>query len=160
MTSASSSPENKNEKEDRLPITLDDEEDIAATRPFYKRRSLVAPQPYLTVSSEKRVSDGAAVIRVIGDLDLATILPFRDAAFTAIGLHPPLLLLDMSSLGRLDITGLNTLLTVGRVAQMVKVPVKVRASERLLSLLQTTGLIRQLPIEDEESKGSEEGSNV
>ena len=137
--------------EDRLRVTLDDEEDIAATRPDYKRRSLVAPQPYLTVTTYTREEDGASIVRVVGDLDLATILPFRDAAFTLIGLHPPLLLLDMSRLQRLDITGLNTLLTVGRVARLVKVPVIVRPSERLRALLKTTGLIRQLPVEDEES---------
>jgi anti-sigma B factor antagonist len=132
---------------------LDDEEDIASSRPFYKRRSLAVPQPYLTVTTENRADESLTIVYAVGDLDLATVLPFRDAAFTAIGHKPKRLILDMSGLDRLDITGLNTLLTVGRVARLVKIAVTVRPSPRLRALLQVTGLVRQMPILEDGALG-------
>ena len=138
-------------KEDAFLAMLDNEEDIAATRPDYKRRSLAAPQPYLTVTSKQRDKDGAIVITGKGDLDLSTILPFRDAAFSALGQRPPLLVLDMTHLNRLDITGLNTLLTIGRVARLVHVSIRLIPGERIRTLFTITGLERQLPFENEEN---------
>ncbi len=130
---------------------LDGGDAIAATRPDYKRRSLATAQPYLTVTSEKRPGDGVILVRVAGDLDISTVLPFRDAAFTAIGSRPPLLLLDLVALGHLDITGLNTLLSIGRVGKLMKVPVRVIPGEKIARLFTATRLGAQLPFATHET---------
>jgi anti-anti-sigma factor len=130
--------------------SLDDEEDIAATRPFYRRRSLAISQPYLKVEPSERNAGGAQIIRLVGDLDLSTVLPFRDAAFTAIGTRPPRLVVDLTDLDRIDITGLNTLLTVVRVGRLVHVPVYINPSERIRAIFTATGLIQRIPFEPDD----------
>ena len=125
---------------------LDDEASIAASRTGYRRRSLSAAQPYLSVTAETKES--VAFVRVVGDLDLTTVLPFRDAAFTLIGTRPHRLVLDLTCLEHLDITGLESLLTVGRVGRMVCVPVTVLPNERVRRLFAVAALSRQLPLEN------------
>ena len=80
---------------------------------------------------------------------MASVARFRDAAFSAIGERPSLLLLDLSKSPFVDTTGLAALVTVARVARMVKVDIRVYPSPHLRHVLTITGLTRVLPLATE-----------
>jgi anti-anti-sigma factor len=86
--------------------------------------------------------DGSLVLTAKGRLDLNTVLSFRDAVFSALGEHPSHLTLDLSPLLFVEATGIATLVTLVRVAQMVKVPCQILPSSDLRELFQETGLNR------------------
>jgi anti-anti-sigma factor len=81
-----------------------------------------------------------------GDLDMETVMIFREAAFTLIGNRPGALLLDLSAVPFVDTTGLSALVTVARVAKLVQIPVQVLPSPHLRRVLRTTGLVQVLPL--------------
>lgn len=74
------------------------------------------------------------------------MITFRDAAFSAIGARPSVLLLDLTDAPFVDTTGLETLVTVARVGRMVAVSVRILPSPHLRHVLRVTGLTRFLPI--------------
>ena len=112
-------------------------------------------EPRITVTE----SPTQTTIRMEGDLDASTIAGFRDAAFTAIGPRPDLLLLDLSAVPYVDTAALATLVTVARVALRVQVAVRVRPAPHLRRVLQITGLTRLLPIV-EPNGGSANGGDA
>lgn len=87
-----------------------------------------------------------ATLTIQGDLDAESIPSFRDQAFTAIGLRPDILLLDMTGVPFVDTAGLAALVTVARVALRVQVRVMARPAPHLRRVLHVTGLTRILPI--------------
>jgi len=96
-----------------------------------------------------------AVPRVLsfrGNMDTKGILTFRDEAFTAIGLRPSQLILDVTEASFDDTVSISTLITVVRVAKMVKVPVRVRASLSFRLLLEKTNLTRLVPLLEDDEK--------
>ena len=109
-----------------------------------RRRALVAPSPYLTITTESDASGG--VVHARGELDLSTVLPFREAVFAVLGARPPSLLLELTGVSAIDSTGVSTLLTIVRVADMVRIPVRVLPSGTLRSVLEVTGLNQQMPL--------------
>jgi anti-anti-sigma factor len=80
-----------------------------------------------------------------GDLDMESVISFRDAAFTVIGGRPRELFLDLTAVPFADTTGLAALVTVARVARMVHIPVRVLPSPHLRRVLRVTGLTQLLP---------------
>ncbi|MBC8103157.1 MAG: STAS domain-containing protein [Cytophagales bacterium] len=86
------------------------------------------------------------VLRVSGALDLSTILPFRDAVFTAIGQKPGALVIDLTNIQELDIAAISSLVTAGRVAGLMKVPFSIIPSAQFHTLLSETGLRRAVPV--------------
>jgi anti-anti-sigma regulatory factor len=85
-------------------------------------------------------SPGCLTLVVAGTLNVTTVLPFRDAVFTAIGKKPLNLVIDVTSLRDADISGISSLVTAGRVAQLMKVPFSVSPSPFLKALLEDTGI--------------------
>jgi anti-anti-sigma regulatory factor len=83
---------------------------------------------------------GSVTLLVSGILDLSTVLPFRDAVFTAIGNRPRRLVVDVAQLGDADVAGISALVTAGRVARLMNVPFFVAPSPSLKSLLEETGI--------------------
>ena len=85
-------------------------------------------------------SPGCLTLVVAGTLDVSTVLPFRDAVFTAIGKKPLNLVIDVTRLLDADISGISSLVTAGRVARLMKVPFSVSPSPFLKALLEDTGI--------------------
>lgn len=96
--------------------------------------------------SEEHDASGRVALRMRGTLDLATVLPFRDAVFTAIGKRPTSLLLDLTRVENVDIAGISTLVTVGRVARLLHVSFFVAPSASLRATLESTGISRTLAL--------------
>jgi|GEM_PF-5536771 Anti-anti-sigma regulatory factor (antagonist of anti-sigma factor) len=109
-----------------------------------RRRALVAPSPYLTLTTESLHSE--TLVRARGELDISTVLPFREAAFAAIGQHPERLVLELSEVREIDSAGITSLVTIVRVAHLVNVPVGIIPSPMLRDLLDTTGLGEYMPL--------------
>jgi anti-anti-sigma factor len=109
-------------------------------------KSAGQPEPPAAVNTE--AGPDRLTLRLEGDLDLDSISAFRDQAFTAIGERPGVLLLDLSGVPFVDTAGLAALVTVARVARMVRVGVGVIPAPHLRRVLHLTGLIRVLPIVD------------
>ncbi|MDX1932141.1 MAG: STAS domain-containing protein [Capsulimonadales bacterium] len=101
---------------------------------------------------ERRYEGASLLLRLTGAIDLGSILRLRDVAFSAIGERPSLLLLDLRSVSHIEIAGINTLVTIARVARLVKVCCVVLPSEELRGTLTRTGLWRLLPFEQDEQE--------
>jgi anti-anti-sigma factor len=99
----------------------------------------------LSVERETAV-DGTLILHVYGLLDLTTILPFRDALFTALGERPAHIELDLTGIRGFDAAGVSTLTTVMRVAATVRVPIQIVPSPELRDLLEETRLSRVLSV--------------
>ncbi len=89
--------------------------------------------------------DGKTTLMVSGTLDLSTVLPFRDAVFTAIGNKPMHLMVDVVRVSTLDVAGISALVTASRVANLMNVPFSVSASPSLKQLLEETGICLNAP---------------
>lgn len=91
-------------------------------------------------------ADEGMALRVRGVIDTLTIPEFRDAVFTAMGERPCLLLLDLTQVEAVDTTGLDTLVTIARVARTVNLNLSILPSPRLLRVLTMTGMAGALPL--------------
>ena len=105
------------------------------------RPTAQVPAHLLSVSQSWR-PDRSLTLTVQGRLDLNTVLSFRDAVFSALGERPRRLILDLSPIQLVESAGIATLVTLARVAMLVKVPCHVIASEELKTLFLETGLNR------------------
>jgi ABC-type transporter Mla MlaB component len=119
----------------RVPV-MRDETEITFPTP-------IARSAELDGVSELRVqydgnSSGKTTLVMSGTLDLSTVLPFRDAVFTAIGAKPPHLVVDMTRIKNVDVAGISALVTAGRVAKLMKVSFSVLPSSSLKVLMEET----------------------
>jgi anti-anti-sigma factor len=80
-----------------------------------------------------------------GTIDLASVLRLREVAFTAIGHRPRVLCLNLCGVAHVEIGGLNTLVTISRVARLVNVCCVIVPSAPVRDTLRDTGLVRMLP---------------
>ena len=109
------------------------------------RPTAQVPAHLLSISQSLQ-TDGSLTLTVKGQLDLNTVLSFRDAVFSALGERPSRLTLDLSPLLMVEAVGISTLVTLIRVAQLVNIPCQLIPSESLQSLLLETGLVRLMEI--------------
>jgi hypothetical protein len=121
-------------------------------------RRIEAPDGSLgSILRVRRIEEkGAITLQFSGTADLANLLMLRDVSFTAIGDRPALLCLDMRNVAAVEITTINTLVTISRVARMVKVGFALLPSSALRATLEDTGLIQILPLppdRDDDSAG-------
>lgn len=116
-----------------------------------REASEAASSPAADAIAELRVSEehddsGLVALRMRGTLELATILPFRDAAFSAIGRRPSGLVLDLKRVETIDDAGIASLVTTVRVARMLNVPFFVAPSPALRDTLEATGICRKMAL--------------
>ncbi len=86
--------------------------------------------------------DRGLLLTVRGRLDVNTVLAFRDAVFSALGEHPRQLILDIRPLLLVEATGIATLVTLSRVAKLMKIPCEIQPSPELDAVFRETGLDR------------------
>ena len=98
----------------------------------------------------------AETVRQDEDLTLENVTPFRDRAFTAIGLRPCLLRIDLRRANFVDTSGLATLVTIARVAKMVHVPLEIWPAPHLRRVLSLTGLTRYFSVQPPEPPAASE----
>ena len=97
----------------------------------------------------ERIKDGTVLtLHVTGQLDLNTVLTFRDAIFSAMGEQPEQLTLDLTDLRALDSAGISALVTVARVAGLVRTDLTLVPAPRFRELLIETGLGRLFHLAD------------
>lgn len=108
------------------------------------RNSTAAPRG---LSIDTREEDEGIRLILRGSLDLASVLAFRETAFTVLGARPPRFYIDLSALPLPDISGLNALVTIARVARLVDVRLCLVVSCPLKRLMEQTGLIRMVTLE-------------
>ena len=94
--------------------------------------------------AEEMCGGGVLILRIQGQLDVATVLSFRDAAFTAIGRRPKALMLDLRQLEETDINGISALITVCRVARLMKTRLYVLPSPSLRAMMERIGVSHQV----------------
>jgi anti-anti-sigma factor len=113
-------------------------------RPAVRRKRPLAevPEEMLSVQEERRGSE--IVLQVFGQLDLVTVIPFRDAVFEAIGEKPKSVTLDLTGMHTIESQGISALITLSRVAQMMKVKLAVKMPESLQEWVQESRLERLL----------------
>ncbi len=99
-------------------------------------------------STEANASDGAVVVRLHGELDMATAPGLTRALGTALDGRPTALAVDLSDLRFLDSTGIRVLITACRRAGTEGCPFVLRAPRRpVLKALRLTGVDRLMVIE-------------
>jgi anti-anti-sigma factor len=113
-------------------------------RPMVRRKRPLAavPEEMLSVHEERRA--GEVVLHAYGQLDLVTVIPFRDAVFEAIGGRPVGVTLDLTAMHTIESQGISALVTLSRVAQMMKVTLTIQMPDALQDWAQESGLNRLL----------------
>ena len=99
--------------------------------------AIVSPQ-LLSVTRSERL--GCLTLHLRGQLDLTTVLTFRDMVFSAMGEGHEALVLDLTDIMVLDSAGISALVTASRVAKMVGRGLRLIPSPRFEALLIETGL--------------------
>jgi len=94
--------------------------------------------------SEEHDSDSRITLRMRGTLELATVLPFREAVFAALGQHPTSLILDLHGVDVVDTAGISALVTVSRVARLLSVPCNICAAPGCYTAMEAMGVGRVL----------------
>lgn len=88
-----------------------------------------------------------AVVEVSGDLDFGTAPRLREVLLDLHQTGRDLVVVEMSTMGFMDSSGLGALLSgVKRAAAAGGVLVLARAPERVLRVLRVTGVVRVLPV--------------
>ena len=120
------------------------EENAQQPRPTVRRKRPLAavPEEMLLVHEERHGAD--ICLQVYGQLDLVTVIPFRDAVFEAIGEKPKMVRLDLTAARTIDAPGISALVTLARVAQMMKVKFTVQMPQSLEEWTKESGLERLL----------------
>ena len=109
-------------------------------------RPTVAVSPALFSVVREYPGDGVLVLKARGRLDLNTVLAFRDAVFGALGERPARLVLDLTGVSAVEPSGISSIVTLARVASLVKVPVDLVPSPAFSALMAQTGLVRLLSL--------------
>jgi len=94
--------------------------------------------------SEEHDSDSRITLRMRGTLELATVLPFREAVFAALGQHPATLILDLHGVDVVDTAGISALVTVSRVAKLLSVPCSISTAPGCYTAMEAMGVGRVL----------------
>jgi anti-anti-sigma regulatory factor len=128
-------------------MAVSEEQSIVRTRPRGRPRKVdILSGPNANVLRIRRVdSDTTITLQLSGSLELANLLALREAAFTAIGSRPAMLYMDLRSVLSVEIAAINSLVTIGRVASLMKVGFHIVPSVALRETLMQTGLFRLLP---------------
>jgi anti-sigma B factor antagonist len=93
-------------------------------------------------------SDRATVLKLEGELDVATAPALEEAVALAFAGQPSSLVIDLSSLTFLDSTGIRVLVTAGRRAEEAGCSLVLLApTAQVLRVLRLTGVDRLLAIE-------------
>lgn len=96
-----------------------------------------------------RLTGASAVVRVVGELDLATV-PELESALEGLPPGTRHVLLDLTKLTFLDSTGMAALLTASRRLRSESGSLVLLVDDaQVLRVLQVTGLDRRLAIEDD-----------
>jgi anti-anti-sigma factor len=122
----------------RVPLLRDESKVVFATASARPTEEAADPAELRVQYTDN--GDGKTTLMVSGTLDLSTVLPFRDAVFTAIGQKPIHLVVDVVRVSALDVAGISALVTASRVANLMKVPLSVSPSPSLKALLEETGI--------------------
>lgn len=110
--------------------------------PPRRGRPTAQVSPHLLSVNQNWDEEGCLELLVRGRLDLNTVLSFRDAAFSALGERPKRLRIDLTTLQIVETAGIATLVTLSRVAKMMKVPFELKSSADLAATFTETGLDR------------------
>lgn len=108
--------------------------------------SQIVPPSAARFTASRAPTDEGLTLRMRGVIDAVTVTEFRDVVFTAMGERPRLLVLDLTQVEAVDTTGLETLVTIARVARTVNLDLSLLPSPRLLRVLAMTGLTNALPL--------------
>jgi anti-anti-sigma factor len=102
----------------------------------------VTTSPLLAVAAHA-ADDGSVVLFATGDIDLATVGQFREAALAALVAHrPTLLVIDLGSVSFLDLAGVSALIEVHRRAAATGAAVVVRDPQPIVRrVLDLTGVL-------------------
>lgn len=133
-------------------MAVSEEQSVVRTRPRGRPRKVdILSGPNANILRIRRIdTDGSITLHLSGSLELANLLALREAAFTAIGSRPHLLFMDLRSVLSVEIAAINTLVTIGRVANLMKVQFHIIPSAALRETMMQTGLFRMLPPPPEE----------
>jgi anti-sigma B factor antagonist len=101
-------------------------------------------RPNIDVSTTQR--DGATVVAVRGDIDLATAPTFSREAFAALETDPSLLVLDLTSVDFLASIGLGILVELRKVARPEIGVVVVADGPATSRVIQITGVDEAVPL--------------
>lgn len=93
-------------------------------------------------------SDRSTVLKLDGELDVATAPALEEAMASAFGADPSSMVVDLTDLTFLDSTGIRVLVTAGRVAEGTGCSIVLMApAAQVLRALRLTGVDRLLAIE-------------
>jgi anti-sigma B factor antagonist len=93
-------------------------------------------------------SDRATVLKLQGELDVATAPALEEAVAMAFAAHPSSLVVDLTDLSFLDSTGIRVLVSAGRRADESSCSLVLLApTPQVLRVLRLTGVDRLLAIE-------------
>jgi anti-sigma B factor antagonist len=93
-------------------------------------------------------SDRSTVLKLDGELDVATAPALEEAMASAFGADPSSMVVDLTDLTFLDSTGIRVLVTAGRVAEGTGCAIVLMApTAPVLRALRLTGVDRLLAIE-------------
>ena len=87
--------------------------------------------------------DGSAVVRVVGEIDIATADAVRTAISGAMDHNPSRLVIDMGAVSFMDSSGIAVLLEAAQRTDAVLIR---RPSNAVRRVIETTGLAEVLPI--------------
>ncbi len=107
----------------------------------------VREEGVLTIEIER---DGTQlVVRVDGELDIASSKGFEDELRRALGSDASAVVLDLSGLSFIDSTGLRALVAISAQARASGNPLRIlRGPEPVERILEVSGLNRRLPLSD------------
>jgi ABC-type transporter Mla MlaB component len=120
------------------------EQNTMQPRPPIRRKRPLAEVPEEMLSVREEKGEDGIYLSAYGQLDLVTVIPFRDAVFEAIGEKPRYVALDLSEMRTIEAPGISALVTLARVAQMMKVEFTVQMPESLQEWVTESGLERLL----------------
>lgn len=86
---------------------------------------------------------GVSVVRVVGEIDIATVDSVRAAVATAMERGPTRLVIDMAAVSFMDSSGIAVLIEAARQTDSVLIR---RPSNAVRRVIETTGLTEVLPI--------------
>jgi anti-anti-sigma factor len=96
------------------------------------------------LSEQVGEQEGVPVLRLSGELEMATAELFRHHAEPVLAAHPHSLVVDLSRLSYIDSHGLGLLMRAAR--QVPGTLAVVTTQERIVRILQATGLDRTMPV--------------
>src|SRR5690349_17785405 len=103
-------------------------------------------QHILDLRQQKNDNGSIITLSLAGTINFATISQLRETAFAALGEHPNYLFLDLRSMTQIEVFGIQTLVTITRVARMVNAQCLVLPSAALHLALSQTGMDAKLQV--------------